>query len=86
MSRPLEEDIGKPVRTAVIKLIANYRTFLTEFQTVLSENEEHTSNSVLEHQPLKFFGGARPHTALVARDGLPDSRSSRYSSTVKIYT
>ena len=69
MSRPLEEDIGKPVTTAVIKLIANYRTFLTEFQTVLSENEENTSNGVLEHQPLKFFGGARPHTALVARDG-----------------
>ena len=69
MFRPLEEDIGKPVRTAVIKLIANYRTFLTEFQTVLSENEENTCNGVLEHQPLKFFGGARPHTALVARDG-----------------
>ena len=69
MSRPLEEDIGEPVRTPVIKLIANYRTFLTEFQTVLSENEKNTSNGVLEHQPLKFFGGARPHTALVARDG-----------------
>ena len=69
MSRPLEEDIGKPVTTAVIKLIANYRTFLTEFQTVLSENEEHTSNGVLEHQPLKYLWGSTPHTALVARDG-----------------